>query len=351
MASIQPIKTKTGIHWRVLIRKAGAKPQCKTFRTKAQANTWAKEQESDAPTVLESRTVGELIQAYRELREIARPILDTSNEHYMLRNLDRDLGEYRADRLTVANLIAWAKRRKEDGAGPYTVNMELSKLGTVFRYAGEGLPDIIGAARPKLAYAGLIGGGGKRERRPTEDELARIENAMPEQYRDVIRFMVATAMRRSEVCRLKWSDLDREKRLILVRDRKDPRNKSGNDQWIPLVGRAWEIVIRRGPSNPDLLFPHHPQTLSKEFRRVCVELAIPDLHLHDLRHEGVSRLFEAGYSIEQVALVSGHKDWRHLKRYTQIKPETLSLPARDTEPDAQQHAQSPRIVPFRQRKS
>ncbi|RVC42576.1 site-specific integrase, partial [Mesorhizobium sp. M4B.F.Ca.ET.088.02.2.1] len=44
---------------------------------------------------------------------------------------------------------------------------------------------------------------------------------------------------------------------------------------------------------------------------------------HDLRHEGTSRLFEAGFTIEQVALVTGHKDWKMLKRYTHLKPEEL----------------------------
>jgi site-specific recombinase XerD len=52
-------------------------------------------------------------------------------------------------------------------------------------------------------------------------------------------------------------------------------------------------------------------------------LKIIDLHFHDLRHEGTSRLFEAGFSIEQVALVTGHKDWKMLRRYTHLKPEGL----------------------------
>ncbi|WP_292408411.1 hypothetical protein [Mesorhizobium sp.] len=42
-----------------------------------------------------------------------------------------------------------------------------------------------------------------------------------------------------------------------------------------------------------------------------------------MRHEGTSRLFEAGFTIEQVALVTGHKDWKMLKRYTHLKLETL----------------------------
>ena len=48
-----------------------------------------------------------------------------------------------------------------------------------------------------------------------------------------------------------------------------------------------------------------------------------DLHFHDLRHEGTSRLFEAGFAIEQVSLVTGHKDWKMLRRYTHIRPEAL----------------------------
>ena len=50
---------------------------------------------------------------------------------------------------------------------------------------------------------------------------------------------------------------------------------------------------------------------------------IIDLHFHDLRHEGTSRLFEAGFSIQHVALATGHKYWKMLRRYTHLKPESL----------------------------
>nr|WP_263483881.1 hypothetical protein [Mesorhizobium sp. CA8] len=42
-----------------------------------------------------------------------------------------------------------------------------------------------------------------------------------------------------------------------------------------------------------------------------------------MRHEGTSRLFEADFTIEQVALVTGHKDWKMLRRYTHLRPEML----------------------------
>ena len=54
-------------------------------------------------------------------------------------------------------------------------------------------------------------------------------------------------------------------------------------------------------------------------RRAMIE----DLHFHDLRHEAISRFFEMGLSIPEVALISGHKDYRMLARYTHLRAEDL----------------------------
>lgn len=327
MASV----TKVGSSWRALIRRKGHKSLCKTFKTKAQAETWARQRESEIdrgeivaePGVLR---ISEVILAYRELRDKSRPIADTSNEHYMLKHLSEGLGDKRAGALSPQDLVDFCQMRKEEGAGPYTINMEISKLGTAMRYAAAvmkvSLPDAVGSARPLLNHLGLIGGGGKRERRPTEDEVTRLLVQLKQPYSDIVAFGIATAMRRGEIVKLRWSDIDEDKKLILIRDRKDPRKKQGNDQWIPLLGDAWNIVQRQ-PKDDERIFPVHEQTLSKYFKEACDELGIPDLHFHDLRHEGTSRLFEEGYEIQQVALVTGHKDWRHLRRYTNLKPEDL----------------------------
>lgn len=328
MASIIQINGK----WRAQIRRKGHKTLTKTHPTKAAALLWVRRVENDLDAgrpVGDSYTVGGLIEVYRRLREAARPILDTSNEHYMLKALVKHLGKIEADKLNTEDLVAYCQARRDEGAGPYTLNMDLSKLSTALRYAASAkrllLPDSVGLARPLLKHLGMIGGGGKRERRPTEDELERIlehlENGRGHIYAEAVRFSVATAMRRGEVCRLLWSDVDEAKRLVLIRDRKDPRKKAGNDQWVPLLPAAWAIVQRQPKG--ERIFPIEPGTLSKYFTEACRALSIPDLHLHDLRHEGTSALFEDGYPIEQVAVVTGHKDWRNLRRYTQIKPEAL----------------------------
>jgi integrase len=103
--------------------------------------------------------------------------------------------------------------------------------------------------------------------------------------------------------------------------RKHPR-KGKVLERVPILEPAWE-VLQRQPRDGDFVFPFGGSTLSKYFTRACRDLSIPDLHLHDLRHEGTSSLFEQGYEIQQVALVTGHKDWRNLKRYTNLRPEDV----------------------------
>ena len=333
MASIIEVKGK----WRAQVRRKAHPVYTRTFESKTEAERWSRQLEVDIDRGLEAKpgrskgiTVADLIDAYRKLRERARPISDASTEHYTLKHLEHHLGTRDAQRLTPQDLVGYCTARKDEGAGPYTCNMDIGKLGTVLRYAALAvkvtLPDVVGQARPLLTHLGLIGGGGKRERRPTEDELQRVLAYLEQQhgalYSDAVRFAVLTAMRRGEIARLRWADVDEAKKLVLVRDRKHPRKKVGNNEWVPLLGDAWAVVQRQDRSG-ERIFPLHESTLSKYFTWACRALSIPDLHFHDLRHEGTSRLFEAGYEVQQVALVTGHKDWRHLKRYTNLKPEDL----------------------------
>lgn len=351
MASISFVEGK----WRALIRRKGHKSISKRFDTKAKALAWARDIEGQivAGAVPQSAprgdTVADLIKKYRDMRAKTRPILDTSTEHYTLKQLEYKLGKIVATMMTVDDLMGWALARKDDGAGPYTVNCDLSKLGTVIRYTTTGLPDVIGAARPKLSYLGLIGGGGLRDRRPTEDEyqrlLAHFRTVHGEKYAQALEFAAVTAMRRGEICSIEFGDVDVQKRLVQVW-RKHPRKGKTLEQ-VPLLGRSWDIVKARKPEDDDRIFPIHPQTLSKYFTEACRTLSIPDLHFHDFRHEGTSALFEAGYPIEKVALVTGHKSWANLKRYTNLRPESIHEHDPDTRPDRG----SRKIVSLRPRKS
>src|SRR5436305_1670525 len=67
------------------------------------------------------------------------------------------------------------------------------------------------------------------------------------------------------------------------------------------------------------ILPFSTDAISAAFTRACRILGIEDLRFHDLRHEGISRLFEMGRTIPQVAAVSGHRSCISLKRYTHIR--------------------------------
>jgi len=352
MPSILQIKGR----WRAQVRRKGHPAYTETFGTKAEAERWARNVEAqiDAGRRPEGRVVmsraylvRDVVMDYRRLRVSSRPVADDSNEHYQLKRLAAHLGDLDALSLSVDDLVSFCRARAEDGAGPYTINMDIGKLGTVLRLVFGvkhlSAPDVVAQARPLLNHLGLIGGGGRRERRPNDDELSDMLGWMERErgkvYADVIRFAVATAMRRAEICRIVWEDVDVERKLVMIRQRKHPRQKKVNDEWVPLLNGAWELMQEQ-PARQGLIFPIHPQTISKYFREGCNALGIPDLQLRDMRHDGVSRLFEQGYQIPQVALVSGHKKWDTLKRYTQLKPEALHLgpagvPAPAVRPDAQ----------------
>jgi integrase len=132
-------------------------------------------------------------------------------------------------------------------------------------------------------------------------------------------------MRIGEVCSLRWEDINEEHKTVVVRDRKDPRKKQGNHMIVPLLAESFDIAIRQ-PKESELNFPFNSRSVTAGFQRVRNKLGIEDLRYHDLRREGASRLFEKGYSIEEVAQVTGHKNLNILWQvYTQLFPHKLHL--------------------------
>lgn len=106
-----------------------------------------------------------------------------------------------------------------------------------------------------------------------------------------------------------------------MRDRKNPNGSSGNHDEIPLLGDAIETLLLQ-PRVCDYIFPYKSRSITAGFRRTCKKIGIKGLRYHDLRREGASRLIEAGYSIEEVATVTGHKDLNLLWQvYTKITPD------------------------------
>ncbi|WP_027469313.1 hypothetical protein [Deefgea rivuli] len=77
----------------------------------------------------------------------------------------------------------------------------------------------------------------------------------------------------------------------MIRDRKDPQEKLGNNQTVPLLGESFAI-IQAQPRADARIFPYHGDIVRARFERLCVLAGITDLTFHDLRHQGISGLFE-----------------------------------------------------------
>jgi integrase len=222
--------------------------------------------------------------------------------------------------------------------------MDLSYIGTVLRHASvmldvDALPALaaLASARKVLSHAGRVRPPTQRDRRPDDAELAilfahweRKREGIP--MRRLVLFAICTAMRQSEIARIRWETYDKDTRTVLIPSRKHPTRKGTNHQRVPLLtgpvtiaGQVYspielmhEQVTRKGR-----VFPYNPRSVSASMTRATRACHVPDLTFHDLRHDAVSRMFEYGLSIEQVALCSGHHSWQQLKRYTNIRPETL----------------------------
>jgi integrase len=132
----------------------------------------------------------------------------------------------------------------------------------------------------------------------------------------IVVFAIFSTRRQEEITLIRWNDLEAGR--IMVREMKHPGDKKGNDTWCDLTPEA-ERVIHSMPKVAAEIFPVTTDAISASFTRACQLLGIVDLHFHDLRHDGISRLFEMGRTIPQVAVVSGHRSWQSLRRYSHLR--------------------------------
>lgn len=166
----------------------------------------------------------------------------------------------------------------------------------------------------------------ERNRRPTLDELDAILGAISMNKRQripldkVTLFAIFSCRRLGEICRLRWEDLRAEAKEILVRDMKHPRKKKGNDVWCKLTDEALAVILSM-PKVDKCIFPFKPASVGTAWQRHRDRLGIKDLRFHDLRHEGITRLFEMGKPAAFVAKHSGHKNGGCLFRYEHVEVE------------------------------
>ncbi|WP_131193744.1 tyrosine-type recombinase/integrase [Lichenihabitans psoromatis] len=307
--------------------------EAETFVRRQYAAAWLKKRETEltVPGALErlkTPTVTLATAIDRYIAESGKVIGHTKEQ--VLRAIKRhDLGATECSAITSADIVAFAQSLDVQ---PQTVGNYLSHLGAIFAIARPawGYPLDQQAMRDAFTVArrlGLTAKSRQRERRPSLEELDRIlqhfsdrstrrpsSNPMPH----IIAFALFSTRRLDEISRITWADLDEVHNRVLVRDMKNPGQKVGNNVWCDLPPEAMRIVSRM-PRAADQIFPFGTDAIGASFTRAIKFLEIEDLHFHDLRHEGISRLFELGWNIPHVATVSGHRSWHSLQRYTHLR--------------------------------
>ncbi|KQQ62922.1 integrase [Pseudomonas sp. Leaf129] len=344
MGSISVRKRKDGstaYHAQVRIMQKGVTvyQETQTFDRKATAQAWMKKIETEMaqPGAIEKSkrhgvTVKKMIEKYLLEYGRIRPLGKTKSGTLIAIG-NTWLGDIEDTALTSQVLVEYANRRmQEDGVLPQTVGNDLAHLGSVLSVARPAWgydidPMAMPDARRVLRKMGAVSKSGERDRRPAIDELERLidffvrKREARQQEIDMVRviaFALFSTRRQEEITRIRWDAIDEKRQSVLITDMKNPGQKHGNDVWCHLPDEAWSIM-QSMPKVAAEVFPYNAKSISTAFTRACSFLEIKDLHFHDLRHDGISRLFEMGWDIPKVASVSGHRDWNSMRRYTHLR--------------------------------
>lgn len=332
----------TGYTAQIRIMRDGVRvyQESQTFDRKQTAQAWIKRREAElaAPGAIEratrkGATIKEMVDRYlgeyekiRPLGKTKRATLKAIGETWLGEVVDQDISSQ-----ILVDYARWRMEPEGGGIKPQTVSNDLAHLGAVLSVAKPAWgyavdPHAMGDARKVLRKMGMVAKSVERDRRPTKAELDRLlEHFFEMQQRrpssinmpKVVAFALFSTRRQEEITRIRWDDLDERRQSVLVRDMKNPGQKLGNDVWCHLPDEAWAILQSMPRGCPEI-FPYNGDSISASWTKACKLLGISDLHFHDLRHDGISRLFEMDWDIPRVASVSGHRDWNSLRRYTHL---------------------------------
>jgi integrase len=347
MATI--VKTPSGT-WKAVIRKTGWPTSSKTFRTKRDAEDWARRTEDEMVRgVYIRRAPGERMTLESALNRYLREVTPTKRESTRVplstkkhNRCSSTLGNTRSPLLAPISshstgTCGWpailTKKGKLVPRSNTTVRLELALLSHLFTIAikewGLGLPfNPVSQIRRPAPGAG-------RNRRLTLAEnkrlLAAVDAYSNPMFSWIVRIALETGMRLSEIGGLRLGQVDLQKRVVRL-----DITKNSSPRTVPLT-KAATTAFQAAMDNPtrppetDLVFfgepgrdgVRRPYLFDKAWTDAKKEAGLTDFRFHDLRHEAVSRLVEAGLSDQEVAAISGHKSMQMLKRYTHLRAEDL----------------------------
>lgn len=166
----------------------------------------------------------------------------------------------------------------------------------------------------------LPSNGKPRDRRLNGNEAEELLRHLTGEAKNIFEFAIETAMRRGEILALEWKDIDLKTPSLTLND-----TKNGESRAVPLSKAALRILkVQKQGIGTKKVFNITARKLRSEWDTAKTAANIPDIRLHDLRHEAASRLFEKGLNVIEAASVTGHKTLSMLKRYTHLNPSDIA---------------------------
>jgi len=300
--------------WQAQIRIKDYPNRTKSFLLKKDAELWARQTE----ILLQKDDLGIRLNSYpafieiinRYVKEVSSLKRGFVNERHHLSNILKEKFIYLPLNKIIPLYFAKYRDKRLQEVKSSTLLREFNIISHIFtvcmtEWGYEIINPLKKIKKPKA--------NDRRERRLTNYEYDfLVKGNYPQvKLRNIIEVALETGMRRGEILNIKKEHIKNQTLLI-------PITKNGHQRIIPLTRRALYIL-----ENTELPFPMSANAVRLAWERLKKKGNIKDLHFHDCRHEAISRFFEKGLSIPEVALISGHKDIRMLFRYTHLKAEDI----------------------------
>lgn len=242
-------------------------------------------------------------------------------ERIIINHWIEHLGHVRVDKITRALVNSYIAKRQGGGRSGRTVNLEVTCFRNVMnRAVDDGWITVL----PTQNLRPLKWTAHKRSLLPTEDIERLREVALKgedfkngREFADYVRLMACCGARRDETLRLKWSDVDWERKQLTVGSDGMAKNRRARvvDFNAKLEAHLEEMQSRRAPDT-QWMFPS-PQRGERDepaksfvetMRLVRTAAKIKQFGFHDLRHYFISYCVMSGIDYLTIAKWVGHQD-------------------------------------------
>ncbi|MBA3711018.1 MAG: site-specific integrase [Pyrinomonadaceae bacterium] len=206
-----------------------------------------------------------------------------------------------------------------------SVNRELELMRAVMRYAarqGYILRSPFETGASLISKADEV----RRERVLSHNEEARLLAACTGRrahLRPLIICAIDTAMRRGELFKLCWRDVNLVTREITITALNSKTARARNVAMTPRIHEELERLRAIAPPDDNCLVFGITDTVKKSFAAACRQANVTGFRFHDLRHTAITRMVNTGQPTAVLMKVSGHTQHATFARY--VNPDTEAI--------------------------